>query len=210
MGLDYTYRLFFPRERVPEALEGLAARCAPPPRGTARIRLPQGIREFPFEPFREDALPNWDDESYSFDIILRLEADESLEKFTRIAPQQLEAQGGETALGYVYFRVDNPPDEAVSCFVFIAGGNRMSWAFLDSRSLQSAFSDLLAAHGGLCGLLDRDEDRIVFWWRGQATWETLREAWTLEEIDAQMQQALHQQEKSTRSAPRHRPRCRKK
>jgi hypothetical protein len=30
-----------------------------------------------------------------FDIILRLEADEALEKFTRIAPQQLEAQGGE-------------------------------------------------------------------------------------------------------------------
>jgi hypothetical protein len=114
MGLDYTYRLFFPRERVPEALEGLAARCAPPRRETARICLPQGIREFPFEPFREDALPNWDDESYSFDIILRLEADEALEKFTRIAPQQLEAQGGETALGYVYFRVDNPPDEAVS------------------------------------------------------------------------------------------------
>ena len=210
MGLDYTYRLFFPRERVPEALEGLAARCAPPPRGTARIRLPQGIREFPFEPFREDPLPNWDDESYSFDIILRLEADESLEKFTRIAPQQLEAQGGETALGYVYFRVDNPPDEAVSCFVFIAGGNRMSWTFLDSRSLQSVFSDLLAAHGGLCGLLDRDEERTIFWWRGQVTWETVREAWTLEDIDAQMQKALRRREEQVRSAPRRRHRCIKK
>ncbi len=207
MGLDYTYRLFFPRERVPEALEGLAARCAPPRCGTARIHLPQGIREFPFEPFREDALPNWDDESYSFDIILHLAADEALEKFTRIAPQQLEEQRWEIDLGYIYFRVDNPPEETVSCFVFIASGNRMSWAFLDSRSLQSVFSDLLAAHGGLCGLLDRDEDRIVFWWRGQTTWETLREAWTLEEIDAQMHQALHQ---STRSAPRRRHRCLKK
>ena len=210
MGLDYTYRLFFPRERIPEALAGLAALCAPPPRGTARIRLPQGIREFPFEPFREDALPNWDDESYSFDIILRLAADEALEKFTRIAPQQLEEQSGEVALGYIYFRVDNPPEETVSHFVFIAGGNRMSWAFLDSHSLQSAFSDLLAAHGGLCGLLGRDEERTIFWWRGQGTWEVLKEAWTLEEIDAQMQKALRWREKPTGSAPRRRPRCRKK
>jgi hypothetical protein len=126
MGLDYAYRLFFPRERVPEALEGLAALCAPPPRRTAFIHLPQGIREFPFEPFREDAPPNWDDESYSFDIILRLAADEALEKFTHIAPQQLEEQGREVHLGYVYFRVDNPPEEAVSRLVFIAGGNRMT------------------------------------------------------------------------------------
>jgi hypothetical protein len=86
----------------------------------------------------------------------------------------------------------------------------MSWTFLDSRSLQSVFSDLLAAHGGLCGLLDRDEERTIFWWRGQVTWETVREAWTLEDIDAQMQKALRRREEQVRSAPRRRHRCIKK
>jgi len=42
---------FFQQERIPEPLEVLAALCALPSREMARIRLPQGIREFPFEPF---------------------------------------------------------------------------------------------------------------------------------------------------------------
>lgn len=201
MGLDYTYRLYFPRERLPEALEGLAAMCVPA-RQTAHIRLPQGIWEFPFAPFTGEATPDWDSESYSFEVILRLPADEALEKFTRIDPQQLEEQGGEADLGYVYFRVDNPPGETTSCFVFIAGGNRMSWAFLDSSSMRGAFIRLLEAHGGLCGLLDMDEQRLVFWWRGEETWEILEEAWTLEAVEAQMRAALRRRRRQDRPARR--------
>lgn len=189
MGLDYTYRLYFPRERIPEALQGLAAMCARPPQ-TAHIRLPQGIREFPFDPFQGEPTPDWDSESYSFEVILRLPADDALEKFiARTNPQQLKEQE-EADFGYVSFRVDNPPDKINSCFVFIAGGDRMSWAFLDSTSMRRAFIRLLEAHGGLCGLLDMDEQRLVFWWRGQETWEILEEAWTLEAVEAQMRAAL--------------------
>ncbi len=185
MGLDYSYKLYFPRARLPEALMGLAALCVPG-KTMGKIRFAEGIREVPFAPFRGDPIPNWDDESYSFDIILNLEADEALERFTRIDPQTLHAQNGHLRLGYVYFRVDNEPDEDVSRFVFIAGGNRMSWAFMDSYALRRAFCRLLEAHGGLCGLLDLEEWKDVFWWRGEETWERLEDVWTLEEIDKQM------------------------
>lgn len=208
MGLDYTYRLYFPRERIPEALGGLSAICTPP-RQRARIRLPQGVCEFPFEPFNGDAQPDWEDESYSFEIILRLPTDEALEKFThRIDPQRVEEPRGESDLGYIYFRVDNPPGETTSCFAFIAGGNRMSWTFLDSRSVQRAFSRLLEAHGGLCGLLDMDERRLVFWWRGEETWVMLEDAWTLEAVETQMRKALRRQRE--RERPARRRRCLKK
>lgn len=207
MGLDYTYRLYFPRERIPEALQGLAAMCVPPPR-TAHIRLPQGIREFPFAPFTGEPTPNWDDESYSFEVILRLSADDALEKFiARINPQQRKEQE-EADFGYVSFRVANPPDEINSSFVFIAGGNRMSWAFLDSTSMRRAFVRLLETHGGLCGLLDMDEQRLVFWWRGQETWELLEDAWTLKAVDAQMRAAFRRRGRQDRPARRYR--CRKK
>ncbi|MGB9872874.1 MAG: hypothetical protein ACPLYD_14610 [Anaerolineae bacterium] len=207
MGLDYSYKLYFPRPRLPEALLGLAALCVPG-KTMGEIRFPQGLRQVPFEPFREDKAPNWDDESYSFDLILNLEADQALEQFTRIDPQTLHAQGDRLNLGHVYFRVDNPPENQVSQLTFIAGGNRMSWAFLDSHSLQSAFSRLLAAHGGICGALNREEDRIIFWWRGEATWEVLEDAWTLEEVE----RAMRRKQKQTPSPPsrRRRYRCLKK
>lgn len=204
MSLDYSYKLYFPRRRLPEALEGLAALCVPG-KVMGKIRFPQGIREVPFEPFSGDAIPNWDDESYSFEVILNLEADEALERFTRTDADTLHAQSDRMNLGYVYFRVDNEPGSEVSKFVFIAGGDRMSWAFMDSRALRSVFSRLLAAHGGICGLLDMDEWRDVFWWRGEEVWERLEAAWTLEEIDNQMRRRLRKP-----YTPRRKPRCLKK
>ncbi len=185
MGLDTSYRLFFPRARLPEALMGLAALCVPG-KTMGKIRFPEGIREVPFEPFGEDRIPNWDDTSYSFNIILNLEADEALERFTRIDPERLHAQGDRLNLGYLYFHVDNDVSGDVSQFLFIAGGNRMSWALMDSHALRRAFCRLLEAHGGLCGLLDMEEWKDVFWWRGEETWERLEDVWTLEEIDKQM------------------------
>jgi hypothetical protein len=124
MGLDYSYKLFFPRARLPEALMGLAAMCVPY-KAMGKIRFPEDVREVPFEPFAKDRILNWDDESYSFEVILNLEADQALEKFTRIDPQALHDQGDRLNLGYLYFRVGNPPESQVSEFVFIAGGNRM-------------------------------------------------------------------------------------
>ncbi|GAB4505360.1 MAG: hypothetical protein Fur0043_23550 [Anaerolineales bacterium] len=198
MGLDYSYKLYFPRARLPEALMGLAALCVPG-KTMGKIRFPQGIREVPFEPFHEDPIPNWDDASYSFDVILNLEADEALEKFTGVDPPTLHAQDGHLRLGYVYFYVDNESEEEVSRFVFIAGGNRMSWAFLDSHSLQRTFSHLLEEQGGICGLLDMEEEQIVFWWRGEGRWEVLREAWTLAEIEKQMRRLDRRKRFSGRS-----------
>lgn len=207
MSLDYSYKLYFPRPRLPEALLGLAAMCVPG-KTMGKIRFPQGIREVPFEPFREDNVPNWDDESYSFDLILNLEADEALERFTRIDPERLHAQGDRLNLGYVYFSVNNPPESQMGRFTFIAGGNRMSWAFLDSHALQRAFSRLLEAHGGICGALDREEDRIIFWWRGEETWEVLEDAWTLEEVEQAMRRK--REKKPPPSTRRRRYRCLKK
>lgn len=187
MGLDYAYRLYFPRPRVPEALLGLAAMCVPG-KVMGKIRFPEGIREVPFEPFPVDYIPNWDDRHYSFDVILNLEADEALERFTRMDPETLHAQGDRLNLGYIYFSVGNEAESDVSCFSFIAGGNRMSWAFMDSYALRRLFRHLLAAHEGICGFLDMDVMQDVFWWRGEETWERLYDAWTLEEIDRQMRQ----------------------
>ncbi|MEN4098309.1 MAG: hypothetical protein ROW52_00175 [Anaerolineaceae bacterium] len=185
MGLDYAYKLYFPRRCVLDALQGLAEMCIPG-KTMGIICFPQGVRKVPFEPFADNPVPKWDDASYSFEIILNLEADEALERFTCKDPAALTTGDDSLNLGYIYFRVDNGAGQDVSKFVFIALGNRMSWAFMDSRSLRRIFICLLAAHEGICGLLDMDEWQEVFWWRGKETWARLEGAWSLEDIAKQI------------------------
>lgn len=172
MGLDYSYLVYVRPTNVPRALAALAdlapeTHRAPP----LTVTLPGGDQvTVPFTSrFRSDPV-DWstDEHPAQLDTTFLVDADDHVREYLDVD------ESGRALLGYVYLSVDY---RSVADWVelkFMAATSGMSQLFEESGVVRSLFTDLTAASGGACCLLDTETDHDqVCWLNGSPVRETV-------------------------------------
>nr|WP_202454579.1 hypothetical protein [Streptomyces sp. SID8367] len=163
---------------VARALTTLAT-LAPPNRTVPplKVNLPGGDHVvLPFTSgFKSDPVDCSTSDTCEFDTALMFEADETLREYSRTDGPVLEGDG-RIRIGYIYVTVRfrtflHPGYVSIECWAATSGMSRL---FARSASVRRVFTDLTAASGGVCCLLDTGDGapEQVCWLNG----ETIDEA----------------------------------
>lgn len=192
MGLDYSYLLYFKREHLWDALQGVSAIAQPlgPP---TRFRFPDGDRFLPLQIWASKIYEySHDDGKFSFATSLYFEDDDLILEYVRDLGNEDEFRappdpGGlkQYPIGFIYLTVYNDLSCYSSSFTegnlvlfdFQAATTSMSLLFEESDSIRRRFTQLLTGHGGVGGLFDNEYEGHVFWWNGQELDLYIRSAW---------------------------------
>ena len=200
MGLDYSYLLYFKRQHLWDALQGVAdiAEHHHPP---TKIIFPDHELSIPLNSWLvEENEIQCDEPEFSFSIVLPFEPDEAIidyivdwddEDIDRSPPGTEEVN--RIPIGYIYLYIYNDLSKRITLkeptdlvlFDFGTTGTRMSLLFSYSTSIRKTFVDLLERCHGLCGVFNREYDGgELFWLKGQHLSERTGEAYlTPGEID---------------------------
>ena len=184
MGLNFSYLLYFKKEDLWHALDGLLAMAEhhnPP----IQIHFPDGIREIPMDSWvmrRREV--HHDDPEFSFASSLKFDWDEEIEDWLSYirrddperAPPDPE-DGDQVAIGYIYLTIYNDISrrfhdthslDNLVLFEFDTTGTRMSLLFSNSTAIRKAFIQLLENYRGVAGMFNWESDGVeMFWLRGQ-------------------------------------------
>ncbi|MCU0488711.1 MAG: hypothetical protein MUE67_07145 [Anaerolineales bacterium] len=184
MGLDFSYRLFFPSASRFEVLERLAEMAEPDLEKGAWLVFPDRVLSLPFEAWL-DTGPRieWDDPNPKWDFmtVLRFDLDPEIIAYLERQrhPQTMEklraaldappGSDQKVGIGYIYLTVDRKPDagDGLVLFQFDTPGTTMSILFVESQSIRQAFIRLLESCQGVYGILDMEDSAELFWWKGQ-------------------------------------------
>jgi hypothetical protein len=180
MGLDYSYLLYFRRERIWDVLQGvteIAVHHHPP----ARIHFPDQVLSIPLDTWsmRGQEIQH-DAPEFGFSTVLLFEEDDAIldyilsrdqgkEDFFRGPPDP----DGEVriAIGYIYLTIyqKNPflPTSDLVLFDFGTTGTRMSLLFDESTSIRRTFTKFLSDFQGVCGVFNREDNGELFWLKGK-------------------------------------------
>jgi hypothetical protein len=198
MGLDYRYLLYFKREDLWDALQGVVDIAEPhdPP---VHILFPDKLLAIPFDSWgKEGEIIEHDKPEISFTTVLRFAEDEALFDYalSHHIEEDLESRspletGGERLLsiGYIYLTIyqeipDHPRSDLV-LFDFGTTGTRMSKLFYYSTSIRKTFLNLLKKYHGVCGVFNHEEYGELFWMDGRECSEEIDDPFMLpEEIKA--------------------------
>ena len=181
MGLDYSYLLYFKRDYLWDALQGVAAIAESLGRPT-RIRFPDGDRLLPLQIWALNIDEySHDDGKFSFATSLCFEEDELILEYVRElgiedtfrAPPDPDGLN-QYSIGFIYLSVYNDLSRYSSSFIehdlvlfdFAAAGTTMSLLFEESPSIRNRFRQLLGLYGGVGGLFNNEYEGHVFWWNG--------------------------------------------
>jgi len=191
MGINHSYMLFFQRQDLWHALDGLLT-IAEPHQPPAIIHFPDHQKEIPLDPWpmHRDVVRH-DDPEFNFATVLKFDWDEAIEDWIdRIgrdpdpdrAPPDPEEQG-LASIGYIYLNIYTDltqrfdlagPSENVVLFEFDTTGSRMSMLFSGSTAMRAAFIRLLENYRGLCGVFNWEgSEPEVFWLKGRHLCEYL-------------------------------------
>jgi len=181
MGLDYSYLLYFKREHLWDAMQGVAA-IAQPLGPDTRFRFPDGDRFLPLQIWAHKVHEySHDDPRFSFATSLYFEEEELILEYVRElgnedryrAPPDPDGLK-QYPIGFIYVDVYNDLSRFSRSFTerdlvlldFQAATTSMSLLFEESASIRRRFRQLLAEHGGVGGLFDNEYEGHVFWWNG--------------------------------------------
>ena len=182
MGLDYSFFLVFPKEHLWDALDGVVA-LAETDLGETVIHFPDGDRIIPLScwGYNKTAFRH-DDPQLSFNISLRFPEDEALLEYVRErdgaddwrAPPDPDTET-TLSIGYIYLYIyadlrafsKRFPDQGLVAMNFVSAGTTMSLLFDESTAMRNTFIDLLERHDGVYGVLNRELEADLFWWRGE-------------------------------------------
>ncbi len=184
MGLDFSYRLFFPSTRRFEVLERLAEMAEPDLEKGTWLVFPDRVLALPFEAWLDTSSRlNWDDPSSKWDFmtVLRFALDPEIiaylerQRHPRLAEKlqaALDAPPGSdrnVGIGYIYLSIDRQPEagDGLVLFQFDTPGTTMSILFVESQSIRQAFIQVLESCQGLYGILDMEDSAELIWWKGQ-------------------------------------------
>ena len=194
MGLNYNYLLYFKREHLWDALQGVVMfveKIDPPP---TMIQFPDHDLILPITTgFRDESILHHDMPGFNFAISLIFEEDEAILEYmlnngdvgAHRAP--LDVDGVErVAIGFIYltvyadlskhFAFKKPTDLVL--YKFGTTGTYMSLLFNESISIRKTFSKLLEKYQGICGIFDREIDSgELFWLNGQQLSEDIRDVY---------------------------------
>lgn len=184
MGLDYSYLLYFPREQLWDALQGVLEMAQPyqPP---IQIHFPDHELSVPLKSWMmKDRVVSYDDPVFSFDTVLLFEEDDEIIDYLgdRYDPDLQRGPPDENGnpkvwIGYIYLTIYNgaqvefphqPTSDDLVLFDFGTTGTKMSTVFAYSASIRKAFRNLLAERNGICGVFNRESSGgEAFWFQGR-------------------------------------------
>lgn len=180
MGLDYSYRLFFHRKDLWNALQGIAdiANHASPP---TLVVFPDFIRAYPMQGWGEHKrIIPWNHPEFGFTVSIYFEKDEAIIDYMRrlhgssFDETAMDNPAG-IAIGCIYINVYNELnrfeeknwDPDLVLLDLGTPGSRMSMLFFESNSIRDRFQALLERHQGICGVLNMEDYGYVIWHRGR-------------------------------------------
>ena len=182
MGLDYSYRLFFKRDQIWDALQAVVDLAVPhsPP---TRLLFPDHELLIPMETWsdKQGAL-RFDDPQLDFHASFYFERDDAITEYLvrrgyddsdRSPPDPGAAR--RLSIGYIYLTIynrfsedyDQPLPSDLVLFSFGTTGTRMSILFFESTSIRQAFLDLVRRIPGVCGVFNREESGELIWLNGR-------------------------------------------
>lgn len=187
MGLDYSYELYFHRNKLWDVLNSVASMQRPTvSEERINVILPDRKITLPFmSKFKTEPIYFNDSiQRLEFDTSLYFDVDEEIENYIeetkehfrrRTPPEEFTPkfdQFGRYPVGYIYLSVvldmnmysvkEYKTD--INRFRFMAATTSMSLLFQNSSSIRTAFVHLLEKHEGICGIFD-DETYCgpIFW-----------------------------------------------
>lgn len=184
MGLDYSYLLYFKREHLWDALQGVVS-IAEPHHPPTRIHFPDHELSIPLDSWlMKEKEVHHDDAEFSFSTVLYFEEDEAIEDY--FLGQEIDdlyrgPPGTDgvirVRIGYIYLTVyndltrqfpqNNPTDDLI-LLDFGTTGTRMSMLFYYSTSIRKTFVKLLERYQGVCGVFNKEDGGgDVFWFKGE-------------------------------------------
>ena len=197
MGLDYTYMLYFKRDRLSDVLKGVAdigEPCHPP----TQIHFPDHVLTISLgklPPFAEDNVYEYDDPELTFDTVLIFDEDTAIldwghgqEVDNSFHHPPIMDYINPISVGYIYLTVYNDlsiyyPEiildlKDLVLFDFGTTGTRMSMMFQYSMSIRKTFIELLRRFNGVCGLFSDEKKGEVFWLKGKEVCGFVDDIWT--------------------------------
>ncbi len=190
MGLDYSFLLYFKRDALWDALQGVAAISRPSDLPTLVV-FPNHILSLSLKPWGDkNRLIKCNDPEFGFMISIYFPPDIEITDYVqRHFPDHYTEMVKESPLGipigYIYLTVYNDMGSRVHEIVdpdlvlmeFGTTGTRMSCLFSESSSIQKGFVNLLEKHSGVCGVLNLEDAGLVFWLKGQKTDARIPNPW---------------------------------
>jgi hypothetical protein len=184
MGLDYSYLLYFPQDRWFDVLQRVI-RLAEPLDPPTRLVFPDHEILVPMETWvHNNGVVDADGDELDFCTTLYFEEDDAIQDYRerhRYPDSEAERcppvgeQPARVSIGYIYLSIHkglarlNSPNELdhYCLFEFGTPGTTMSILFDYSPSIRKTFVDLLESVPGICGVFNREDTGIVFWWQGK-------------------------------------------
>lgn len=199
MGIDYSYRLFIPQERLWDVIQDVAEFTNSVAEEFTIVQFPNHeiFLPFGFDPYQSSTI-SFDDSLHrkSFHLSLVFEVDEAIKSYIAEQEQERIAEGkskfsksydvGEkVSIGVIYLSVYRDLTKYVTehstelaMLRFTAATDRMSVLFEQSQSIRNTFGSLLMKADGAYGILDREgADDLLIWWRGETLNQVLDNIW---------------------------------
>lgn len=186
MGLDYSFMLYLESQDPWRLLEGVGAFADPYPIKETVVLYPDRRQILPFESWAgtEDHIMFDDDsEEWNFMTSLYLDPDEALTDYVDRWEGNVRRQSDEqdwnaprdeqqrVGIGYIYLTVYNShsgrSSQNLIQLQFAAATTSMSILFCESISMRRTFIHLLEGFRGVYGLIDRENDAVVIWFKGK-------------------------------------------
>lgn len=199
MGINHNYLLYFKRDRLWDALNGLAQICDTEGMTPTTIHFPDHDIILPLMSSWgiSDQQPHNKPE-YQFAISMFFDFDPAIGEYLlyrdgyqedRSPPEENESE--KIAIGFIYLTVyadlsshfafkDTPTDMVL--FEFGTTGTKMSSLFYESSSIRRTFVNLLERYEGEIGIFDVENDYgQLFWFRGEEMDYTISDNYLLPE-----------------------------
>jgi hypothetical protein len=170
--MRYSYEIFMRPRNVARALTELAE-LAPRGRDTPRLQitLPGGAHQtVPFTSrFKSDPIDASAGGMFELDTVIMFGVDDTVREFHHMADAGPD-ESGRVAVGYIYLTVRFSPawHPRFASLQFMAASGGISRMFELSANVRKVFTDLTAASGGVCCLLDTESCGFdVCWLNGE-------------------------------------------
>lgn len=180
MGMDYSYLLYFKRQDLWQALQGVASTSQPSKLPTL-IVFPDHMLSLSLESWgKNEKLIGHDAAQFGFMTSIYFPPDAAIREYLqRVSPEHYEAMSKESLLGLpvgiIYLSVYNNMlnfrektwDPELVLLDFGTPGTNMSLLFAESDSIRNRFTRLLEKYHGVCGVLNMEDGGRVFWLNGR-------------------------------------------
>jgi len=173
MGLDYSFKIYFKKEDIWNALSGVV-KLATHHQLPVKIKFPDRDLLIPLDTWSgSDEEILCDSTEIYFATVLNFYYDDAIQKYMdRLGYEDVfrgppDEDEKKVAIGIIYLtiyqKIPDNPDSDLVLFDFGTPGTTMSILFSESSSIRKTFLQFAEKFDAVCGLLNREESAEVFW-----------------------------------------------